>query len=174
MNLVMVEQDPEVIGFEPGSRRICELFCGDHTLYTIERPWIPNTDAPDGLGAGKPHYSCVPYGIYDLVLRKSPQFGEQYHLVNPELGVFLNPEDREHDWQRYWCMLHPANFWYSVQGCIGPGKAMLDFGAESGWGVTGSVSALAIINDHLRSFGPDAKPQLQILAPYSVYHPEAA
>lgn len=162
-NLVMVEIPAQQLGYPVDSRRMCELYCGEHQLYTIERPWIPNQDAPDGIGAGVPFDSSVPFGIYDLVLRDSPKHGLQWHLVNPELGVFLEANDRDEGWQRYSCMLHMANFVDQVSGCIGPGRKAHNFGADKGWGVSSSALALKLIKEHLAAYGENASHQLQIL-----------
>ena len=119
------------------------------TLYTIERPWIPNRVAPDGVGGGIPFESAVALGDYDLVLRASPSKGEQWHFYNPELHVYLEEDDRDHEWERYSTMFHVSNHVRNVVGCIGPGSVLYDFGGDDGLGVGSSGDALKHLKRYL-------------------------
>uniref|UniRef100_UPI004048835D DUF5675 family protein n=1 Tax=Polynucleobacter sp. TaxID=2029855 RepID=UPI004048835D len=75
------------------------------SLYTVEPPWKDN----------EPNVSCIPDGLYDLALRKSPKVfqssGGKYSHGYEILGV---PG-------RQFCMIHPANWPHELDGCIAPG-----------------------------------------------------
>lgn len=78
------------------------LSCGDLLLYTLELPWRNNNA----------NISCIPDDAYDVIPRRSPRFGETYHVTNVP--------NRSH------ILIHSGNFagdkdqHYKthVQGCI--------------------------------------------------------
>lgn len=74
---------------------------GDESFWTIERPWLEN----------KPNVSCIPIGSYELGWRKSPRFGETWHVKDVP--------DRTH------ILIHVANFPTDVSGCIGLGTSLM-------------------------------------------------
>lgn len=84
--------------------------------HTIERPWI---EGPD-LG-GMSFKSCVPDGLYQLIPHTRPNGDKVVALVNPDLGVWYQKDDRPDTWGRYLVLCHSANFVEHVVGCIGPG-----------------------------------------------------
>ena len=127
-----------------------QLILGDsgQQLYTIERPFISNPDAPEGFDPGVPFKSSVPLGEYDLVLRKSPSRGLRWHFYNPDLGVQLEKadctdldDDGEPIWQRYSTMFHVANYVSNVVGCSGVGRRFHKFPDPNGLGVASSANA---------------------------------
>jgi len=134
--------------YDASTRTLGTLTFEDADLRTVECPWMPNLEADDEIGGGVPHESCVPVGEYDLVLRESPRHGERWHLVNPDLHVFLEPGDRDHEWQRYACMIHTGNFASQLSGCIAPGVRPYLFDRQ-GWGVSGSAVAMRRIGEYL-------------------------
>lgn len=80
---------------------------------TLERPWVPN---PSGAVGGEPGRSCVPPGVYELVLHDSELHPRTWALVNPKLGVtHYGPSNRSA------VLIHPANYPYELRGCIAPG-----------------------------------------------------
>ncbi len=95
-----------------------KLFAEAGTFHTIERPWIQGPD----LG-GLSNESCVPDGIYQLVPHTRPNNDKVVALVNEELGVWYQKNDRPDNWGRYLVLIHVANFVDDVIGCIGPGAA---------------------------------------------------
>jgi hypothetical protein len=144
--------------YDTTQKRVGKLVLGDtgSTLYTIERPFISNPQAPDGFDAGMPYISSVPLGEYELVLRKSPSKGLQWHFFNPELGVMLEKSDctdLDNDgnptWQRFSTMFHIANFASNVHGCGGPGKRLHVFPSPHGLGVASSAVALKQLKEIL-------------------------
>lgn len=92
------------------------LRVAEKKLYTIERPWIP--DSP----GGKPSLSCVPAGRYRLIRHKRPRTSKLVPaLINPGLSVFYRPEDRPNGVGRSLILIHSGNWVTNVIGCIAPG-----------------------------------------------------
>jgi hypothetical protein len=90
-------------------------------LQTLERPWIP---APDGSPGGHPDTSCVPVGVYQLVLHDTPKHPQTWALVNHDLGVWHDPNmvpDELKGHVRAECLIHSANLVHQLKGCIGVG-----------------------------------------------------
>lgn len=144
----------EEADYDPASRRMGLVMIGRSLFYTIECPWIPYTYAPDGQGGGKPNESSVPVGEYQLVLRDSPTHGRRFHLYNPELHVYVFSEDREHEWERWGCMIHAANYVRQIEGCIAPGLSLWPNETE-GLSVGSSQDALEAIEKYLYSLPHD-------------------
>lgn len=94
-----------------------ELVLGSLTLFTLERPWIPN---PDGKG-GLPRLSCVPDGAYTILPHNSERFPRSYALVSDEHGVYYQEKPQGQSWGRTAILLHPGNKVIDVIGCIAPG-----------------------------------------------------
>jgi hypothetical protein len=88
-------------------------------LATIERPWIRS---PDGPG-GKRRESCVPDGTYFVRPHSSDKFPDTFALVNPQLGVWYQPEDMPEGqaWGRSAILIHAGNRVGDVVGCIAVG-----------------------------------------------------
>lgn len=84
-------------------------------LYSLELPWVPNA-----TGEGVHLISCVPKGLYQLVLHDTEKHPRSFALVNPDLGVIHEPDPR---WPnaRTACLLHVANELKDLEGCIGLG-----------------------------------------------------
>lgn len=87
-------------------------------LYTLELPWIEDADHPGGV----PNHSCVPAGIYALVLHDTAKHPKTFALVNEALGV-IHESDASQPNARVACLIHIANFPNELEGCIGVGTA---------------------------------------------------
>jgi hypothetical protein len=87
---------------------------------TMEQPWVGQWGGAT-YPSGKPFYSCIPEGKYELVPYKRPNGQKVWALVNASLGVYLHKVDRKHDHERYLCLMHPGNLVEHTQGCILPG-----------------------------------------------------
>ena len=120
-------------------------------IYTLERAWR----ATSVYRAGIPSESCCPDGEYELVPFERSNGHKVWALRNPSLGVFVYPDDREHDWQRSAILIHSGNTTDHSQGCILPGRrrgvlkgkrAVLESGFRDGYamnlltGVLGEMS----------------------------------
>lgn len=68
---------------------------------TVELPWKDN----------ERRISCIPPGIYTAIKHHSPKFG-------PCLWIQDVPGRSE-------ILIHPANFWHDLLGCIAPGETHL-------------------------------------------------
>lgn len=115
------------------------MFAG-HTVFTIERPWVP---AQYSKG-GQKGVSCVPFGQYRLDRHNSDAFPKVWALVNPALDVYHLPQDVPPGREllsRTACLIHAANWSYELRGCIAPGKARQKDPAGR-WMVTRSRDAL--------------------------------
>jgi len=139
----------EEAGYDESTQRMGVMVLNRKALFTIEQPWLPNLNAPDSVGGGIPYRSAVPPGEYDLVLRDSPSRGVQWHFVNTDLHVYLEKQDRKHDWERFSCMFHTANYVNDVGGCIGPGSSLADINADGTVDVANSGRALLAIKRYL-------------------------
>lgn len=82
------------------------LSCDNLLLYTLELPWRDNT----------PNISCIPAAKYQVAPRRSPKFGDTYHVQDVP--------------QRTHILIHAGNFAGDttqhlkshVQGCILVGR----------------------------------------------------
>lgn len=96
------------------------LTAGDLALQTLELPWVP-----DAWGhGGKEGVSCVPPGIYDLVLHDTQHHPKSFALVNTDLDVYHEPGDVPADkraFARTAILIHIANDPAELRGCIGVG-----------------------------------------------------
>lgn len=88
----------------------------DLDLWTIERPWIKGPYV-----GGKSFESCVPDGRYQLVPHTRPDGVKTVALVNEELGVWYQKDDRPEDWGRFLVLIHSGNTVDDVVGCVAPG-----------------------------------------------------
>jgi hypothetical protein len=86
------------------------------TLQTLELTWKPDPQYP----GGQHDVSCVPAGIYDLVLHDTPTHPQTFALVNEQLGVIHEPDESFPN-ARVACLIHVANWPSQLEGCIGLG-----------------------------------------------------
>lgn len=101
---------------------ICtEGFIAQTRLYSLELPWVPEAGYP----GGHPDRSCVPAGVYQLVLHDTVKHPQSFALVNSELGVIHEP-DPSFPNARVACLIHAANIPEDLQGCIGIGMTRLN------------------------------------------------
>lgn len=95
-----------------------ELYVGEDTFQTVEKPWFRNEYAPGGT----PFESCIPDGSYRLRGFTRPSGDKAFILSNPDHGVY---EDESHlpsvGRGRYLILIHPGNTVDDVVGCIAPG-----------------------------------------------------
>lgn len=94
------------------------LLIGDLTLETLERPWIP---WPPNL-CGHPDTSCVPEGVYQLVLHDTPKFPRHFAMVNEALGIYHESVSVGHA-GRTACLIHVANQVSQLEGCCAVGRS---------------------------------------------------
>lgn len=104
--------------------------------FTLELPWVFDLAYP----GGHPDISCVPAGLYDLVLHDTLKHPKSFALVNRALGVIHEPDPTFPN-ARTVCLLHVADTVADLEGCIGLG--MLRAGPCV---IRSSVTALEIFN----------------------------
>lgn len=74
---------------------------------TLERPWKDNA----------PNISCIPKGTYNVVWSFSPKFMKYTYEIQNVTG-------------RSGIRIHPANFFFSLQGCIALGDSTSDINSD--------------------------------------------
>ncbi len=90
---------------------------GDLSLVTIERPWIPHEIGKGGTKG----LSCVPPGTYKLERHNSDAHPMTWALVNHDLDVAHWDGDDTDPYARTVVLIHAANYWQELRGCIAPG-----------------------------------------------------
>lgn len=78
------------------------------SCYTVECRWLDNMVAQ----------SCIPPGHYSLERHNSPRFGECVIIFGNTVSKFPSPNHK-----RSYILIHPANFSYQLEGCIGLGDS---------------------------------------------------
>ena len=76
------------------------LFKGKKIAETLELPWKGNAN----------RISCIPKGIYKVVRRKSTKYGNHFHVTGTP--------------GRSYILIHSANHYYQLLGCIGVGSGL--------------------------------------------------
>ena len=97
-------------------------------LWTIERPWIPNLEAPATAvygGGGTPRVSCVPDGLYRLTPHASERHPGTFQLVNEGNFVYRDTLPAGQSWGRTGILIHAANQADELEGCIAPGSQVV-------------------------------------------------
>lgn len=103
---------------------------------SIERGWLNNENM----------ISCVPDGIYDLVLEYSPRF-------NTELWELKGVKDRSE------CKIHSANYARELNGCIALGEKRADLDKDGFNDVTNSKFTVYKFHEIM---GSDEKAKIRI------------
>jgi len=137
------------------------LFFDSKVLYTMEQPWNDsspddedNGSPDDAYPAGRPYFSCIPEGTYEMRPFTRPSGEATWVLENVALGVYAFKEDRIEDWQRFLCLPHKGNFVGDTEGCVLPGlsRALLrneDNDNKYERAVANSASAMNVLRDSL-------------------------
>ena len=86
---------------------------------TLERGWQNN----------KQNISCIPSGVYEVVLEYSPRF-------KMDLWEIKNVPNRSE------CKFHASNYWYQLNGCIAPGRRPKYLNSDKYLDVTDSKNTL--------------------------------
>ena len=79
-------------------------------LYGRERAWLHD----------RSNVSCIPAGVYTLVPWTSPRFGDVWSFVGGSVTPFS--EDSPTSAGRWGCLMHAANRWGDLNGCLAPGR----------------------------------------------------
>ena len=83
----------------------------DLSLTGLERSWLSN----------RSDVSCIPAGVYALLPWASPRYGEVWAFCGGSVTPMA--EDSPAHAGRWGCLVHPANYWEQLQGCLALGKS---------------------------------------------------
>ena len=83
----------------------------DLDIFTLERRWLHN----------RSDISCFPSGVYALVPWQSPKFGNVLAYVGG--SVTPHQYDAPEYAARWGCLMHGANYWTQLNGCVAPGMS---------------------------------------------------
>lgn len=100
-----------------------------------------------GWKDNKNDISCVPVGIYDLVL----EYSDKFKTVLWEAKGIPNRSE---------CKFHSANYYTDLNGCFAPGKRRADINYDGELDVTSSRTAL---REFMTAMGTDNKARLVII-----------
>lgn len=89
------------------------------TSLSLERGWRENQGS----------VSCIPRGIYEVVLEYSPKF-------KMDLWEIKDVENRSE------CKFHSANFWTDLNGCIALGLRVAELNNDSYYDITNSKDTM--------------------------------
>lgn len=86
--------------------------------FTLELDWEDN----------KKQKSCIPKGKYKVVPRKSPKFGNHFHILNVP--------------NRDYILIHAGNYHTQILGCVLVGQSVTDINNDGYKDVTASKITL--------------------------------
>lgn len=86
---------------------------------TMELPWKNN----------RSRISCIPKGTYKVIRRKSAKYGNHFHILDVN--------------SRSYILIHSANYYYQLLGCVGVGKAHIDINGDGLLDITDSKKTMA-------------------------------
>lgn len=87
---------------------------GKEVAKTLELAWNNNN----------PRASCIPKGNYKVIRRKSAKYGNHFHILDVP--------------RRSYILIHHANYYWNLLGCVAVGKAHIDINNDGYLDVTSS------------------------------------
>lgn len=113
---------------------------GKCTVYDSDnKPLFSSLSLERGWRENQKNISCVPTGVYDLVLEYSNRFKK-------ELWEIKDVPNRSET------KFHSANFWYQLNGCIALGRSLSDLNNDGYNDITSSKSTIKSFHKALESF----------------------
>lgn len=109
-----------------------------YECVTLELPWRNN----------QPRTSCIPEGIYPMVLEYSPAFNRKLWELKDVPG-------------RSEVKIHPANYVTQLRGCIAPGLKYADLNGD---GTIDVASSLVALVRFMSAMGDATHSEIHILA----------
>ena len=91
---------------------------------TLELPWNEN----------KRNISCIPTGEYKVTIRESEKYGLHYQVENVMMRDYI--------------LIHPANYYKQLRGCIAVGKTFYDINKDGHKDITYSRKTMSKMLDH--------------------------
>jgi hypothetical protein len=116
---------------DDGTQTLGTLFINDLngiTLFsckTLELPFKGN----------QKRISCIPKGKYNVKRRYSLKYGNHFHILNVPNRDFI--------------LIHNANYWFQLLGCVAVGQAHVDLNKDGKKDVTNSKNTLLKLNEWL-------------------------
>lgn len=104
------------------------VYLGQQVVYqckTLELPWLNNA----------PQKSCIPAATYKVVKRRSPKYGDHFHILEVP--------------NRSYILIHAANYVKQLLGCIAVGKNHVDINGDGLRDVTNSQNTIKMLNSIL-------------------------
>lgn len=99
----------------------------EYECCTLELPFINNMR----------NISCIPTGDYTVKIRESEKYGLHYQVENVEMRDYI--------------LIHPANYYTQLRGCIAVGYKFYDINKDGEHDVTHSRRTMR----HLLEIAPD-------------------
>ena len=113
----LIYQDEQTLGYLwDGLKKIA---------CTLELEWDDN----------KSRVSCIPKGIYTVVTRHSPKFGNHFHILDVP--------------NRDYILIHSGNYHRDILGCVLVGAAHIDIDGDGYMDVTSSKNKMRKLNEIL-------------------------
>lgn len=94
------------------------LFDGKKVAYTLELPWKGNAN----------RISCIPKGIYKVIRRTSAKYGNHFHVTGTP--------------GRSYILIHSANYYHDLLGCIGVGNGLSDINGDKQMDIINSKATM--------------------------------
>jgi len=94
------------------------IFEGQVIAKTLELPYKSNQF----------RVSCIPLGCYTVVRRRSAKFGNHFHILDVP--------------GRDYILIHNANYYWNLLGCIGVGKEHRDINKDGYLDITDSKTTM--------------------------------
>jgi hypothetical protein len=79
--------------------------------------------------------SCIPKSAYKVKKRYSPKYGNHFHILNVPNRDFI--------------LIHNANYWFQLLGCIAVGENHIDINKDGKKDVTNSKGTMEKLNKWL-------------------------
>lgn len=116
---------------DDGTQTLGELAINDLngvTLFSCKTLELPYKD-------NMKRKSCIPKGTYKVKKRSSLKYGSHFHIQDVPNRDFI--------------LIHNANYWFQLLGCIAVGENHIDINKDGKKDVTNSKVTMAKLNKYL-------------------------
>ena len=116
---------------DDGTQTLGELAINDLngvTLFSCKTLELPYKD-------NMKRKSCIPKGTYKVKKRSSLKYGSHFHIQDVPNRDFI--------------LIHNANYWFQLLGCIAVGENHVDINKDGKKDVTNSKVTMAKLNKYL-------------------------
>ena len=115
---LLIERYPHSKKETIGSGFVLENDFIKYEFNTLELPWKNN----------EKRVSCIPIGDYKVVKRRSKKYGNHFHILDVP--------------NRSYILIHNANFYTQILGCVAVGSDLSDINGDNEIDVIDSVNTL--------------------------------